>query len=131
MRLDFLNAGGAGLWFISIFLIAIFTILVIFIEAGLMAAFKYNNFKKSLRDSTLANVSSTVVGFILILFDSDMFGLNDWKGYISFFVATIIVESLALYLLNEEKPFLKTSLVCLAMNLISYPVLYLFSRMGQ
>lgn len=130
MRLYLLNAGGAGLWVIAIFLITIFTVLVIFIEAGIMTAFKYNHFKKSLGDSAFANIASTVVGFILILFYSDLFRLVDWKGYISFFVATIIVESSALYLLNSEKSFLKTILVCLAMNMISYPVLYLFSRMG-
>ena len=131
MKLVFLNAGGAGLWIIGLFIIAIFTGLVILIEAGIMTAFKYNLFRKSLKDSTIANIASTVVGLILVLFYSDLFQLVNWKGYIAFFVATIIVEGLVLYLLNNQKPFLKTALVCLAMNIISYPVLYLFSRIGS
>ena len=130
MQLFFLNAGGAGLWVISLFLIAIFTGLVILIEAGIMTAFKYNLFKKSLRDSTFANIASTVVGLILVLFFSDLFQLVDWRGYTAFFAATIIVEGLVLWLRNMQ-PFLKTALICLVMNIISYPVLYLFSRIGS
>lgn len=129
MQLILLNAGGAGLWAIGLFIVFIYTCLVTLIEAGIMSAFRYNVFKKSLKDSISANITSTVIGLILILFYSDLFQLVDWSGYVAFFVVTIIVEGFVLWLRNKQS-FLKTMLVCLGMNIVTYPILYLFANIG-
>jgi len=127
MKFFLLDGGGAGLLYIGLFLLLVFTALAILLEALIMVMFKYNLFKKALGHSSVANLASLAAGFVLISSAEDVFNLDDLSGYAAFFGVTVAIELLILYLCNKQKPFQRTLLVCVVMNLVTYFFLYLFA----
>lgn len=126
MNIYLLDAGGAGLLYYGLIVAAIFMVIAIFIEAIVMTLFKYNVFRKSLKDSFIANLLSFIVGIIL-LFSSLNIDNGELSGLLIFYAVTLAIETPVLYLMNKSRPPGKTVLVSVVMNLISYVLLYLFA----
>ena len=124
MKLYLLDAGGAGL--VISFLI-IFMIVAVVIEALMMMALKYNKAGKSFLDSLAINLVSLGLGFVMLTTDSLEIIENEILNYILLFLITVLVELLTLYLLNRSKPFSKTLLVSVVINIVSYGILSLFT----
>lgn len=126
MEVYLLDAGGAGLYYIFIGLAIIFMLLAVLAEAGIMILMKYTiPFKKAFIDSLIINVISLAAGFILLeLFDTPDFSTIQTLAI--FYIITVIIEAIGLYLLNKQKPVQKTILVTIAMNMVTYIILYLF-----
>lgn len=93
-----------------------------------MSLFRLNHFGKSFLHSSLVNVASTLVGYLLIsqvhFFNEIRSALGQWLIY---FGLTVLIEGLLMMLLNSKKPEGKVWLVTIVMNLASYLFLYLIS----
>ena len=126
------DAGGAGLIFFVYGVIVLFIVLAILLEAAVMIAMKYNTrFKKAALDSTIINVASLVVGFILLEYFEDFIASYTPLNFLILYIITVVIESWLLYLLNKTKPFKQTLKVTLVMNLISYLLLFFMTRIGE
>jgi len=126
MDLYVLDAGGAGLIFVAIGVVLIFIAIAILVEALLMKSFKYNNFKKSVIDSTVANLVSLVAGILLLNSFGDAFDIKSNGGFAAMFGVTVVIEFVVLYLLNKKHSLKSTATVCILMNILTYVILYLF-----
>lgn len=126
MGIYLLDAGGAGLYYIFIGLLIIFMLLAVLAEAGIMILMRYTEpFKKAFTDALIVNIISLAVGFVLLqLFDSLNYSTIQTLGI--FYAITVLIEAIGLYLLNKQKPIQKTILVAIAMNIVTYVILYLF-----
>ncbi len=124
MRLELLDAGGAGLIAAGIVMLVIGIIAIIVVETIILAIIKFNSFKRNLRDVFIINIVSLIAG--IVLFGAEV-ARNASNIFIFFmyFVVTYIIETLLLYLLNKNKPVKTILLASLAINIASYLLLYL------
>ena len=126
MKFYFLDAGGAGL---VIGFLLIFMLAAIIIEAVAMLIMKYNNAGKAFLDSLIINIASLCIGFAFIsIFDTIDFVDNEIANLFILYLCTVVIEFLALYLLNRSKPVQKTLMVSAVINIFSYIILFFFTR---
>ncbi len=125
--LYFLDGGGAGLFYVVIGIGIFFIALAILVEALVMLLMKYHIFKRAMRDSTIVNIFSLILGFALLSAEWEIFSIDSWKGFLAIFFATVLIEGLVLYLMNKDKPIGKTVLVTVIMNVVTYFILYFFT----
>ena len=118
-----LDAGGAGLAFLGLIIVIAAIIAIIFIEAGIMALFKYSHFRKALLESFLINLLSLILGYIMLAV-IDMEAITNGSKLLQlfyFFLATVVLEIPILHFLNNKtRAFRFTLAVGIAMNFISY-----------
>ncbi len=126
MKFYLLDAGGAGLIFVAIGVAIIFMAIAILLEALLMKAFKYNNFKRAMIDSLIVNLVSLVIGILLLNSFEDAFDISTTGGFAAMFGVTVVIEFILLYLLNKKHSLKSTAMVCILMNILTYLILYLF-----
>lgn len=111
------------LWFLLVLLL-----VVIVIEAIIILLFKISKFGKSLLNSSIVNVGSTVIGYLLInkldLFSEKISSSQEW---LIFYGATVLIEGLLMMLLYRNATKGKLWLITVVMNLASYIFLYLIS----
>ena len=93
-------------------------------------AFKWGNFRRSFIDAFMANLLSTLVGFITLLV-SPYIGLGSLFTVLSGFlvvacVLSILIEGASLLRLKRHAAS-RTWLVAIAANLVSYAGLFLLS----
>lgn len=114
-----------GIWILLVILLA-----VILIEAVVMLLFRMNNFGKSFLHSSVVNIASTLVGYLLIsrvgFFNENISGSSQWAIY---YGLTVLIEGLLLMLLNPKAAKGRLWLVTIVMNLASYVFLYLISSL--
>lgn len=116
-----LDAGGAFLLVVPVFLI-LFMAIAVFMEAGILMLFGYQQYKVAVRHALLANVVSLVVGILMYqLVDNFPFMLL----FAAYYVVTFLVEFGMLASLNKELPIAKLLLASLTMNVASYVLLAL------
>jgi len=107
----------------------LFMVFAIFAEAVVMLLFKLNRFGKCLLDSSIVNIASLVVGFMI--FESRLVRGEGRNGdlslpsWLTLFAITAIVEGLLLMLLNRKLPRARIWLASIVMNLVSYLALYI------
>ena len=124
MNVYFLDAGGAGLYFLVIGLFILFMVLAILLEAAIMIWMKYNTtLKKTFLDSLIINIASLAAGFLLLNF-FDALGNYTLSALAILYAVTVIIETTILQLLNRKHKFSRTLLVSLLMNLVTYIILY-------
>ena len=124
MNVYFLDAGGAGLYFLVIGLFILFMVLAILLEAAIMIWMKYNTtLKKTFLDSLIINIASLAAGFLLLNF-FDTLGNYTLSALAILYAVTVIIETIILQLLNRKHKFSRTLLVSLLMNLVTYIILY-------
>ena len=124
MNVYFLDAGGAGLYFLVIGLFILFMVLAILLEAAIMIWMKYNtSFKKTFLDSLIINIASLAAGFVLLNY-FDTLGYYTLPALAILYGVTVIIETTILQLLNKKHKFSKTLVVSLLMNLVTYIILY-------
>ena len=124
MNVYFLDAGGAGLYFLVIGLFILFMVLAILLEAAIMIWMKYNtSLKKTFLDSLIINIASLAAGFLLLNF-FDTLGNYTLSALAILYAVTVIIETTILQLLNRKHKLSKTLLVSLLMNLVTYIILY-------
>ena len=124
MSLYFLDAGGAGLYFLVIGLFIFFIVLAILLEAAIMIWMKYNtSLKKTFLDSLVINIASLAAGFALLNF-FDTLGYYTLPALAILYAVTVIIETTILQLLNRKHKLSRTLLVSLLMNLVTYIILY-------
>lgn len=118
-----LDAGGAFLLVIPVAFV-LFMTGIIFLEAWVLYFFKYEKFKRCLRDSMLVNLVSLVAGFICMFFlkpaDIGMTPL-----FFIFFALTLLSEGGMLLLLKKGQPVRTILLATVIMNVLSYLILAL------
>lgn len=124
MSLYFLDAGGAGLYFLVIGLFILFIVLAILLEAAIMIWMKYNtSLKKTFLDSLIINIASLAAGFVLLNF-FDTLGYYTLPALAILYGVTVIIETTILQLLNRKHKLSKTLVVSLLMNLVTYIILF-------
>jgi len=128
MNVYFLDAGGAGLFAAAVAIGVLFIAVAILIEALVMTVMKYTIFKRSLLHSTICNLVSVAVGALLLSLYSDTFNIDSLSGFAGMLGVTLVVEFAILYGLNRGHAVAKTAVVCLAMNLVTYIILYFVVR---
>jgi len=127
MHVYILDAGGAAL--VLIFLV-VFMLIAFLVEALGMILFKYNPAGKAISDSLIINLVSLAAGFLLLQINSSLsFTNNELLDFLLVFLLTVLLEAITLYLLNRNKPFPKTLLVTVIINILTYLVLYLFRNL--
>ena len=122
MKLYLLDAGGAGLVLVAL---VIFMLIAFVVEALAMMLLKYNKAGKAFLDSLVINLVSLGAGYIVIQLNSSLdFTDNETLSFILVFLLTVVVEGITLYFLNRSKPVIKTLVVTVIINIITYLVLY-------
>lgn len=101
------------------------------IESIVYIALKWGNFRRSFIDAFMANLLSTLVGFIVLLV-SPYIGLGNLFNVLSGFLAvacvlSILIEGASLLRLKRHAAG-KTWLVAIVSNLVSYAGLFLLSQ---
>ncbi len=129
MNFYLIDAGGAGLLYYAVFLGALFMVLATLLEAVAMILMKYNTpFKKAIGDSMLVNLASLAVGFLLIVTSINLFdNKSALVNLLILYAITLVVEVPILYQLNRSKPFKRTLVTGMVMNLVTYLLLFLFN----
>ncbi len=125
-RIFLLDAGGAGL---ALAILAIFMVVAVVSEAVVMLLMKYNDAGKAFLDSFVANISSLVIGFLIVyVSNSRLFDLTDsvFLNWALIILLTIAIEFVILYFMNRSKTKQRTFAVAVIMNLASYFILYFF-----
>lgn len=125
-----IGAPGNGGYYDGIWILLVILLAVILIEAVVMLLFRMNNFGKSFLHSSVVNIASTLVGYLLIsrvgFFNENISGWSQWAIY---YGLTVLIEGLLLMLLNPKAAKGKLWLVTIVMNLASYVFLYLISSL--
>ncbi|HMR91435.1 MAG TPA: hypothetical protein PKC69_03945 [Chitinophagaceae bacterium] len=121
-------AGSEEIYSYAIGMFLIIVIGIILVEAVAMLLLGYSSFGKALLDSLVINIVSMVAGYFMAenMNISSMAGYNGLRELLYYLIATIIIETLVLWLLNRKKPFSKTLVAGLVINFASYVLIYLF-----
>jgi hypothetical protein len=125
--LDVVDAGVSSSIDKKFLLVIAFTIVI---EALLMLLLKFNHFSKSALDSSIVNISSLAIGFILIKYFPSLFGSYSFINILILLVITIAIETPVLYLFNKKKLFTRILIVSSVMNIVSYALFFLFLNSG-
>jgi hypothetical protein len=129
VNITLLDGVGAGFLLAIFGLGLLFIAAAVFIEAVVMMKMKYHKvFKRALIQSLVANLLSLALGFILINSDGDFYNMESFSGFVSLFALTLLIEFLALYLMNRKESLLRTLTVCVVMNLVTYLIAFLLLR---
>jgi len=128
MKFFLLDGAGALIIIIPILIVAMF--VVILVEAGIIVYFKLNNFKRALAYSSIVNIASLAVGFVLVpalerRSHNEIEKESLWV-WLLFFITTVLTEGLLLMLMIKKAPKQKVWLAVIVMNVITYLLLYLF-----
>jgi hypothetical protein len=132
----FLLDGAQGLVTIP-FYFFLHVATTVLIEGSVLYLFKYNKFGRSCRDVFLVNGASLVIGLLLLStfdditelmtlrFDPLLFTLG------LYYIQTIIVEGIGLWLLDKTFPIKRLIPAVLIMNVITYFTLYLILKYAE
>jgi hypothetical protein len=126
--LDVVDAGVSSSFDWFVVLVIGVTIIA---EAITMLVMKYNPLKKVFVDSTIVNIATLLVGYILIRFVPSVFNSYQIGNILLLLAVTVIVETALLYLLNRAKAFSRTLIASVVMNLVSYTLFYLFVQLSN
>ena len=109
----------------------LFAIFVILFEAGILSAARVPG-RRSLICSTIANILSYVVGFLLVMMargtllpdDSSTFMLQShlWRGILIAFILSVFIEALVYRWMVRNYSFQRLLLLAVAANFVSYAV---------
>jgi hypothetical protein len=109
----------------------LFVIFVILCEAGIISAARVPG-RRSLICSTIANLLSYAVGFLLVMTargsllpdDSSTFMLQShlWRGIIIAFILSVFIEALVYRWIIRDYSFRRLLLLAVAANFVSYSV---------
>lgn len=109
----------------------LFVIFVILCEAGIISAARVPG-RRSLICSTIANLLSYAVGFLLVIMargsllpdDSSTFMLQShlWRGIIIAFILSVFIEALVYRWIIRDYGFRRLLLLAVAANFVSYSV---------
>ena len=129
MKFYLLDGAGAGI-LIALFGVGLlFLLLAVALEAIVMQKMKYQFiFRVSLIQSLVANLVSLAAGFVLFTSSESQFGIDNYTGFAILFGVTVLLEFIILYLMNKTKPVRRTLTVCLVMNLLTYAIAFLITR---
>ena len=115
-----LDGVGAGILLLFFGLGLVFIIAIILLEAWIMQKMKYHAvYKQALLQSLVANLATLGAGFIMIDSGLEIFEMEKPIGFAGLFAATLVLETLILWLMNRKMPFKKTLAVSVVMNLAS------------
>ena len=109
----------------------LFVIFVILCEAGIISAARVPG-RRSLICSTIANILSYAVGFLLVMTargsllpdDSSTFMLQShlWRGILIAFILSVFIEALVYRWIIRDYSFRRLLLLAVAANFVSYSV---------
>ncbi len=121
-----LDGVGAGILLLFFGLGLVFIIAIILLEAWIMQKMKYHAvYKQALLQSLVANLATLGAGFIMIDSGLEIFEMEKPIGFAGLFAATLVLETLILWLMNRKTPFKKTLAVSVVMNLASYLIAFI------
>lgn len=121
-----LDGVGAGILLLFFGLGLVFIIAIILLEAWIMQKMKYHAvYKQALLQSLVANLATLGAGFIMIDSGLEIFEMEKPIGFAGLFAATLVLETLILWLMNRKMPFKKTLAVSVVMNLASYLIAFI------
>ncbi|HVT83725.1 MAG TPA: hypothetical protein VHD35_00915 [Chitinophagaceae bacterium] len=124
----FLLDAGIGLASNILWILLLILFAVILIEAVVMVLFKIGNFWKAFSHSSIVNIVSTIVGYILINQLDPLSGkISSLEQWLIFYWVTVVMEGLLMMLLFTHTSKSKLWLVTVVMNLVSYVFLYLLT----
>ena len=130
MNVPLLDAGGVLLFG---YVVILFLVTATVIEAFVMTFMKFNKVGKCFLDAVLLNITSLVIGYLLLGFAetiSNKFGntLQDFVMIMIMFLITMLIEGGLLLLLNRGKRAKQVWLTTFVMNLVSYLILWAFLK---
>ncbi|MBL0155328.1 MAG: hypothetical protein IPP93_18405 [Chitinophagaceae bacterium] len=102
----------------------------ILLEWAVMLLLKYNPWKKALLDSLIVNAASLLLGYVLIRYMDSLFNSYQLVNLLALFLITAVVETGILYLLNRAKPWQKTVITGVVINVASYLAFFLLIQSG-
>jgi len=103
--------------------VGIFTVVI---ETIVMLLFKFDNFRKSLVDSVMANIGSLLLGVLLFLiFNKTEFNISQISELFILYCITSVFEALLIKLLNTTMSWGRIIMTSFVMNLLSFASLYL------
>ena len=98
-----------------------FLIFAILLEAFGLQRAKYGTFKRSLLVALIANIASTIVGWVA--FDVDHFDIYI-DLIILFFLLSVIIEGAVFYFMNRDYKIGRTLVASATVNAASYLILF-------
>ena len=103
--------------------VGIFTVII---ETIVMLLFKFDNFRKSLVDSVMANIGSLLLFVLLFLiFNKTEFNISQISELFILYCIISIFEALLIKLLNTTMSWGRIISTSFVMNLLSFASLYL------
>ena len=116
-----LDASLAGLVEI---IVIIYLLVVILVEAAVMALLKLNPFGKCLLDSLIVNVVSLGAGYLISATGfSITMGGDSFLSLVVGFIVSVLVEGALLRVLNRKKPVKEVWKADVIMNSVTYFVM--------
>ena len=126
LTMKILDVAAPILLFTSFGLLLFFLVLIIVLEAAILRSVaKYATFKRAAQDVFLVNIISCAVGFLFMNWIDDTFYI-----ILICLFATILIETLALFVVNRHQQKWKLFIGSVLMNLASYVVLIIFVRIA-
>ncbi len=108
----------------------IVVLATIILEWAVMLLLKYNPWKKALLDSLIVNAASLLLGYVLIKYMDSLFNSYQLGNLLALLLITTVVETGILYLLNRSKPWQKTVITGVVINVVSYLAFFLLIQSG-
>jgi hypothetical protein len=123
MQFHLLDAGLSLTFTDSIILLFVATAIVAVVEALIMLPFKINKPGNIFLYSLLVNIASVAVGFAALSWFQE--GITSRiVTWLLLFIVTVLVEGFLLFLLNKQKESKKVWMATIAMNIVTYVLLY-------
>lgn len=123
---------GVGGAFLLIFFGAaiLFLLIAILVESFIMKRMKFTDtINKAILISFVANLVSTIAGWLLADNDNEHFNLGTVEGFGLLFLVTVVLEFIVMKLFSKTQTLQRTLLVCVVMNLATYAIAALFILM--
>ncbi len=107
----------------QVWAVAIVMAVVVLLEALLLFFTRYSRFLKSLLSAAIINIASLAAGMLY----SEIYKTEiaaTLNGFLAAFVATVVIETIGLILLNRSKKISSSIGAGLLINIVSYGLLY-------
>ncbi len=107
--------------------IVIAMVAVVVLEALILFFTRYSSFPKSLLYSAVVNIASLAAGMLYSAVYKTQIA-DTLNGFLAAFAATVLIETIGLFLLNRSKKISTTIGAGLLINIASYAILYFALR---
>jgi hypothetical protein len=123
------DTGAGWLFFylgVGLIAAAVLLFIIIFIEALVLRGLKWGSFRLSFIDSLVINLTSATFGVIFLFISIPLLNRGVGIALLVFLPLTVLIEGGMLTLLKRH-PWRKTWVATIAINVVSYALLYVLA----